>query len=60
MNYDESDNTYRIDLHGADVGVLGSLLWEETGVPGENPPVRSGDPRTLPLTTPGIEPGPHW
>jgi len=35
-------------------------VWEETGVPGENPRGRAGDDLTFPHTTPGIKPGSHW
>jgi len=32
-------------------------VWEETGVPGENPRDRAGDDRDLPTYDIGIEPG---
>jgi len=35
-------------------------VWEETGVPGENPRGRAGDDLIFPYTTPVIEPGSHW
>jgi len=35
-----------------------SFVWEETGVPGQNPRGRAGDDLTFPHTTPEIEPRP--
>ena len=37
----------RITLDGAGSGIMWSLEWEETGGPGENPRVRTGDHRAL-------------
>ena len=40
-----------ISLVGTDVNTRGSLVWEEAGVPGENPRVQAGDRYTLSHTT---------
>jgi len=36
-----------------------SFVWEETGVPGENPRGRASDDLTFPHTAPEIEHGSH-
>ena len=49
-----------IMLVGTDVCVRMAFVWEETGVPGGNPPVLLGDHRPKPDIepgSPGIEPG---
>lgn len=35
-------------------------MWEKTGVPRENPFGQTEDNLVISLTTPRIEPGPHW
>jgi len=38
-----------------DDGARASFVWEETGIPGENPHGRAEDDLTLPYTTPRID-----